>query len=54
MNAFNIAQHNTAKLQQEDADVVITPDLSQFNFVDTKQIPDLIAIGYEEALGIIE
>ena len=54
MNAFNIAQHNTAKLQQEDADIVITPNLSQFNFVDTKQIPDLIAIGYEEALSVIE
>ena len=54
MNAFNIAQHNTAKLQQVDADIVITPDLSQFNYVDTKQIPDLIALGYEEALGIIE
>jgi NTE family protein len=54
INAFNIAQHNTAKLQQVDADIVITPDLSQFNYVDTRQIPDLISLGYEEALNIIE
>lgn len=54
MNAFNIAQHNTARLQQVDADIVITPDLSNFNFVDTKQIPKLIDIGYEDTLSIIE
>ena len=54
MNAFNIAQHNTAKLQQEDSDIVITPDLSQFNYVNTKQIPELISIGYEETVSILE
>lgn len=54
MNAFNIALHNTALLQQVDASIVICPDLSEFNFVDVKQIPDLIKLGYDETIRIIQ
>jgi NTE family protein len=46
MNAFNIALNNAAQLQQGDADVVLAPDLTQFNMVDTRQIPKLIEEGY--------
>ena len=53
MNSFNIAQHNTSRLQQVDADIVIAPDLTKYNMVDTKQIPDLIDLGYQEVTKLI-
>ncbi len=47
INAYNIATRNATRIQLEDADLVIAPDLSEFNMRDTRQIPDLIRIGYE-------
>lgn len=47
VNAYNIATLNATRIQLEDADLVITPDLSAFNMTDTAQIPDLIEAGYD-------
>ena len=53
MNTLNITQKNAAQLQVDHADIVIAPDLSSFNIVDTKQIPSLIEVGYKHAKMII-
>ncbi len=54
MNTLNITQKNSAQLQSDHADIVITPDLSSFNIVDTKQIPSLIEVGYKYAKKITD
>ncbi|MEJ2055323.1 MAG: patatin-like phospholipase family protein [Calditrichaceae bacterium] len=45
---------NVTKLQTEKADLLITPDLSQFNLYDTKQIAELIEKGYTESRKVLE
>jgi len=49
LNTFDYTLMNASKLQTEDADILITPDLSSFNLIDLEQIPDLIDKGYEDA-----
>jgi len=46
VNATYIAIATSARLQLEAADVVITPELSRFNRVSTRQCPDLFDAGY--------
>lgn len=48
-NSFQFLIQQTDKLQTEDADLLIQPDLSKFNGADTKQINELIKKGYEDA-----
>lgn len=48
-NSFHFLIQQTDKLQTEDADLLIQPDLSKFNGSDTKQIKELIKKGYEDA-----
>ena len=50
MNSVQLALISASRLQTEKADIVIAPDLSDFNMYDTKQVPDLIDSGYEEAI----
>lgn len=54
MNTLNITQKNAALIQRDHADIVIAPDLTKFNMIDTKKIPALIDIGYEHTIRIIE
>ncbi len=49
INSFHFTLKAAAKYQTEDADVLITPDLSKFNMVSTDQIKDLIEQGYKGA-----
>lgn len=49
LNTFDIAFNNQTKIQMSDADVVLDLDLSNFNLVDTNQIPELIKQGYHDA-----
>ncbi len=49
INSFHFTLKAAAKFQTEDADVLITPDLSEFNMVSTDQIKDLIEQGYKDA-----
>ncbi len=49
LNTFEFMITNISKPYLEDVDVMIKPDLSDFDKVDTDQISDLIKKGYEEA-----
>lgn len=49
LNTFDMTLMNATKLQTKDADVLIGPNLSSFNLIDTDQIADLIAQGYADA-----
>lgn len=54
LNSFHLTLSTASKLQTEYADIIIRPDLSQFNMVDTKQIAPLIKEGYREAITVLE
>jgi len=54
MNSFSFALMNATKLQLVEADVVIAPDLSAYNLMDTDQTPDLIEAGYAEAKSALK
>jgi NTE family protein len=49
VNSFHFTLKSAAKFQTENADLLITPDLSEFNMVSTDQIEDLIKNGYDAA-----
>ena len=49
INSFHFTLKTAAKYQTEDADILITPDLSKFNMISTDQIKDLIEQGYKDA-----
>lgn len=54
LNAFYSALKNTTAMQTEEADLMIVPDLGAFSLVDTKQVPELIEMGYRESLPLLE
>ena len=54
LNTLDITLLNATKLQTEQADILITPDLSEFNLIDADQMNDLIEIGYSEARSVLE
>lgn len=54
MNSFHFIMQQAAKLQTEDADLLIKPDLSSFDRTDTKQIDELMKKGYEDTIKILE
>jgi NTE family protein len=49
INTINLSLLNVTRLQTEEADLMIKPDLSGFNLYDTKQISDLIDKGYNDS-----
>lgn len=49
INSFHFTLKAAAKYQTEDAELLITPDLSKFNMVSTDQIKELIEQGYKDA-----
>ena len=53
LNTFDFTLMTATKLQTKEVDILITPDLSDFNMVDTDQIEDLIEKGYSEAKEIL-
>lgn len=53
LNTFGIAFRNATLLQSRQADVLVAPDLSAFNAIDTAKTADLIAVGYAEALAAL-
>ena len=53
LNTFDITLTNATKVQTEKADLLITPDLSRFNLVDTNQVEALIEQGYQEASTVL-
>jgi NTE family protein len=54
LNTFDFTLMNATKLQTEEADVLIKPDLSSFSIVDANQTADLIEKGYIEAKKVLE
>jgi len=50
LNAFYSTITNMTALQTDVADLSILPDLSEFNLIDTGQIPDIMEEGYRAAL----
>ncbi len=53
LNTFEFMISNISKPYLEDVDLLISPDLSGFDKVDTDQIKDLIETGYETALKLL-
>ncbi len=53
LNSFMFALQTASKIQTEAADILIKPDLSAFNMVDTDQAPKLIEEGYDEAISVL-
>ena len=49
INTIHITLRNITKNQAEKADLLITPDLSEFNYYQTDQVAELIQKGYEES-----
>lgn len=49
LNSFSFALNTSTKIQLQDANLIIRPDLSEFNPLSTDQIKELIKTGYESA-----
>jgi NTE family protein len=54
INTIHLTLRNASKIQTKKADLLITPDLSEFNHYKTNQVPELIHKGYTESKKIIE
>lgn len=54
LNTFDFTIMTATKLQTEEADMLIKPDLSKYNMVETNQIDNLIDEGYNEAKKMFE
>jgi NTE family protein len=50
LNTYYSAMRNAARPDNEFADVLITPDLAEFNLINTDQIPAIIQKGYTTAM----
>lgn len=49
INSFHFTLIAASKLQTEEADLMIKPELGRFNYTDTDQVRDLIEQGYKDA-----
>lgn len=54
VNSFHFLIQESVKSQTEKANILIEPDLSQFNRTSTKHVDKLIRIGYEESIGVLK
>jgi NTE family protein len=54
MNSFHFLMKQTDKLQTEDSDLLIKPDLSTFNRLNMNQIDDLIEKGYKDSIKVLK
>lgn len=54
LNSFHFLLKTTTEHQTEKADLLIQPDLSEFNRSDIKQIPDLMKKGYKDTKDALE
>ena len=52
LRTFDFLIGTSTDLQTNKANVLIEPDLSEFNMVEIKQAPDLINIGYKKAISV--
>jgi NTE family protein len=54
INSFHLLLQQSDKLQTEDADILIQPDLSRFNRSDMGQVEELMKKGYEDSKKILK
>lgn len=54
VNSFHFLIQERVKLQTEKANILIEPDLSQFNRTSTKHVDKLIKIGYDESIDVFK
>ncbi|MBN2041403.1 MAG: patatin-like phospholipase family protein [Spirochaetes bacterium] len=54
LNSFYFTIITATELQTKEADLIIEPDLTRFNMVDTHQVTDLIEAGYSEAVRMLQ
>lgn len=54
MNAFHFLVQEKTGVQIKDAHIKLEIELSDFNRVNTKQIPELIQVGYEQAKALLQ
>jgi len=50
VNSFHFTLQASAKLQTEDAELLLQPDLSSFNRSNMGQVEDLIQKGYNDSI----
>ncbi len=54
INALEITVRNATQLQLRDADLLIQPELSAYNYTDTGQFDDLVEEGYKATLEALK
>jgi NTE family protein len=54
LNSFHMALIHIARLQASRADILITPDLSDYDLVNVNNVPEMLEIGYREAMRILD
>lgn len=54
INSFHFMMKTAAREQTRNADILIRPDLSKFNHIDSSQTEELIKAGYEETKKALE
>lgn len=54
INSFHFTMMAASRLQTEEADLLIKPDLSEFSRSDTSKISELIEQGYRDAYRVLE
>lgn len=54
LNTFNMLLSNATQFQTKNADILITPDLSNFDYIETGHVDELIEAGYKEAVKILK
>lgn len=53
-NALDLAIDNATRIQTEEADILIAPELSAYNRTDVKNVHDLVKEGYDTAGAILK
>jgi len=54
LNAFYSAMRSVSQMQIQNADLVISPDLSGFSLVDMSAVPAIVDTGYRESFPLIK
>ncbi len=54
VNSFNMMVINAEQMLSQKADILITPDLSNYDYVHTDKIDELVEAGYKEALKALK
>lgn len=54
INSLDLLMKQSVKLQTEDADLLISPDLGAFNMSDMSQVDELIKRGYKDSMKALE